>query len=55
MSQTFCPKVEFWRTFYGEKVRQNSNLKDKTLQDRKFGPKMGDEIFYGEKLNLFQD
>ena len=36
-------------------MRQNSNFQNKTLQDRKFGPKMEDEIFYGQKLNTFRD
>jgi len=38
-----------------KKVRQNSNFQNKTLQDRKFGPKMGDEIFNGQKLIAFRD
>jgi len=37
--------LNFGALFYGEKVRQNSNFQIKTLQDRKFGQKMGDEIF----------
>ena len=44
--------LNFSALFKGENVRQNSNFQNKTLQDRKFGPKMGNEIFYGQKLNL---
>ena len=39
----------------GEKVRQNLNFQNTTLKDRKFGLKMEDETFYGQKLNLFRD
>ena len=36
-------------------MRQNLNFQNKALQDRKFGPKMGDEIFYGQKSFTFRD
>ena len=36
-------------------MHQNLNFQNKTLQDRKFGPKMGDEIVYGQKSFIFRD
>ena len=36
-------------------MRQNSNSENKTLQDRKFGPKMEDEIVYRQKSITFRD
>ena len=51
----YFENLNFGALFHLKKVRQNSNFQNKTLQDRKFGPKMGDEIFHGQKLNLFRD
>ena len=61
MARIFYPGVfyfenlNFGALFLSEKVSQNSNFRNTALQDRKFGPKMGDEIFYGQKLNFFRD
>ena len=60
MAQIFYPGVfcfenlDFGTLFDLKKVRQHSNFQNKTLQDRKFGSKMGDEIFYGLKLDTFE-
>ena len=35
-------------------MRQISNFENKTLQDRKFGPKMEDEIFLPKNQMLFE-
>ena len=51
----YFENLNFGVLFHPKKVRQNSNFQNKTLKDRKFGPKMEDEIFYGQKLNLFRD
>jgi len=51
LAQIFYPGVfhfeslNFVALFKDEKVRQNSNFQNKVLQDRKFRPKMEDEIF----------
>ena len=60
MARIFYPGVlyfenlDFGTIFHLKKVRQNSKFQNKTLQDRKFGPKMGDEIFFEIKLPLTQ-
>ena len=61
LAQIFYPGVfcfelsNFGAHFHLKKVRQNSNFQNKTLQDRKFRPKMEDEIFHGQKLDTFRD
>ena len=51
----YFENLNFGALFHLKKVRQNSNIQNATLQDRKFGPKMEDEIFYGQKSNTFRD
>ena len=51
----YFENLNFGALFHLRKVRQNSNFQNKTLQDRKLGPKMEDEIFNGQKSVTFRD
>ena len=51
----YFEKLNFGALFHLKKVRQNSNFQKKTLKDRKFGPKMENDIFNGQNLNTFRD
>ena len=54
LAQIFYPGVlyfenlNFGALFHLKKVRQNLNFQNETHWDRKFEPKMGDEIFPGQ-------